>query len=164
MVVQPYSVHGDDARVLCELSELSIGILFRRSDKYPFSHASVDGLRAGVLKFVCLWVEHYITATKVRLSSSIVKSETLSRFRRTFVSLLLGASFAEHTNICDISASDETYNPSSSAMRSVGICFGLLRRPRCHPRISVKWALKKEEVGEIDRVLSSIAKPLPWNK
>jgi hypothetical protein len=42
--------------------------------------------------------------------------------------------------------------------------FGLLRRPRCHPRISVKWALKKEEVGEIDRVLSSIAKPLPTNK
>lgn len=42
-------------------------------------------------------------------------------------------------------------------MRSalLGICFGLLRRPRCHPRISVKWAPKKEEVGEIDRLLSS---------
>jgi hypothetical protein len=35
MVVQQYSVHGDDARVLCELSELPIGILFRRSNKYP---------------------------------------------------------------------------------------------------------------------------------
>lgn len=42
----------------------------------------------------------------------------------------------------------------------LGICFGSLCRPRCHPRISLKWALKKEEVGEIDRLLSSIAKPL----
>jgi hypothetical protein len=103
----------------------------------------------------------------LQLSLSIVKSATLSRVHRTFVSLSLGASFTEHTNICNI------YIPASETdiclPRPCGaLCsaydFGLLRRPRCHPRISVKWALKKEEVGEIDRVLSSIAKPLPTNK
>jgi hypothetical protein len=36
--------------------------------------------------------------------------------------------------------------------------FGLLHvcRPRCHPRISCKVGLKKEEVGETDFVLSSL--------
>jgi len=35
MVVQQYSVHGNDARVLCEPSHLSTGILSRQSNKYP---------------------------------------------------------------------------------------------------------------------------------
>jgi hypothetical protein len=144
MVVQQYSVHGGDARVLCEPSELSIGILFRRSNKYPFLPPVVS-MHGGWIK---IWrpLEYSMCVsgsnTKVQMSSRIVESETLSRFHRTVVSLSLETSSTEHTNICNYLAS-ETDNLSSSAMRSalLGICFGLLRRPRCHPRISVKWAL-----------------------
>jgi hypothetical protein len=107
MVVQQYSVHGGDARVFCELSELPIGILFRRSNKYPlepllplaFSMSHISPSRdLGLCVSPGRMLRTCITGFKTRYSA---KSESLASHSRHLVPNKHIFAVVDYSSLCD---------------------------------------------------------------